>query len=107
MVIRCSKCLYTDIHPFGLSISEMECSGCITHKEKDILDWNVRRDLLDNHIKKYKKNGRKYDCIVPVIGDAEDFYTLSKVIELGLSPLVVCVNDYFKNDIGWSVVNRF
>lgn len=101
MVIRCSKCLYTDIHPFGLSISEMECSGCITHKEKDILDWNVRRDLLDNHIKKYKKNGRKYDCIVPVIGDAEDFYTLSKVIELGLSPLVVCVNDYFKNDIGW------
>jgi hypothetical protein len=40
------------------------------------------------------------------VGDAEDFYTLSKVLEFGLSPLVVGVNDYFKNDIGWKNLHQ-
>ena len=78
----------------------------MTHEEKDSLDWHNRHQLLDDHLKKYRTHGRKYDCVVPVIGDAEDFYTLSKVIELGLSPLVVCVNDYFKNDIGWHNIHQ-
>jgi N-acetyl sugar amidotransferase len=106
MVSRCPKCLYDDSHPFGLGIGETECSGCITHKEKDIFDWDERRNELEICVKKYKKYSKKYDCVVPVVGDAEDFYTLSKVIELGLSPLVVCVNDYFKNDIGWHNIHQ-
>jgi len=97
----CPKCKYPKTHPFGLSITDSECSGCFTHREKDTIDWAVKREELESEIKKYKKKKKQYDCIVPVIGDAEDFYTLSKVLELGLSPLVVCVNDYFKNDIGW------
>ncbi|MEZ8452262.1 LPS biosynthesis protein, partial [Vibrio splendidus] len=56
---------------------------------------------LELTLNRFKKQRRQYDCVVPVVGDAEDYYTLSKVLELGLSPLVVCVNDYFKNDIGW------
>ena len=35
------------------------------------------------------------------MGDAEDFFVLQKVLKLGLNPLLVSVNDYFKNDIGW------
>jgi N-acetyl sugar amidotransferase len=97
----CPKCLYPQNHPFGISINNKECSGCFTHREKYVIDWTVKREELENRIKKYKKHNKKYDCVVPVVGDAEDFYTLSKVLELGLSPLVVCVNDYFKNDIGW------
>ena len=97
----CEKCLYDTNHPLGLFVNKIECSGCETHKEKDQLDWENRRSELELELKKYKKNNSKYDCVVPVIGDAEDFYTLSKVMELGLVPLVVCVNDYFKNDIGW------
>ena len=38
---------------------------------------------------------------MPVIGDAEDYYVLDKVLKLGLNPLVVSINDYFRNDIGW------
>ena len=97
----CPKCQYPKAHPFGLSVTNTECSGCFTHREKDAIDWSVKREELESEIKRYKKQNKKYDCIVPVIGDAEDFYTLSKVLEFGLSPLVVCVNDYFKNDIGW------
>ncbi|MEP2539251.1 MAG: LPS biosynthesis protein, partial [Kangiellaceae bacterium] len=68
---------------------------------KDAIDWENKRIELESLLRRYKKQNKKYDCVVPVIGDAEDFYTLSKVLELCLSPLVVCVNDYFKNDIGW------
>lgn len=97
----CPKCHYPQAHPFGLTIAETECSGCLTHKEKDTIDWASRYSELEAIVKKYKNRTGKYDCVVPVVGDAEDFYTLSKVLELGLSPLVVCVNDFFKNDIGW------
>lgn len=97
----CPKCHYPKSHPFGLTFSNSECSGCFTHKEKDFINWDKKLEQLKLEIKKHTKKHAKYDCIVPVVGDAEDFYTLSKVLELKLSPLVVCVNDYFKNDIGW------
>ncbi len=93
-------------HPFGLVINNQECSGCITHKEKDTIDWTSKYRELQELVSKYKNSNNKYDCVVPVVGDAEDFYTLSKVLELGLSPLVVCVNDYFKNDIGWQNLHQ-
>lgn len=97
----CPKCHYPLTHPFGLTINDKECSGCVTHREKDTIDWAAGRDRFELAIKKYTKRKNKYNCIVPVVGDAEDFYTVYKVLELGLSPLVICVNDYFKNDIGW------
>lgn len=106
MQLNCPKCNYPTSHPFGLIISDDDCSGCITHEEKNSIDWERKRNDLENDLRKYKKKGQKYDCVVPVVGDAEDYFTLSKVLELGLSPLVVCVNDYFKNDIGWNNLHQ-
>lgn len=75
--------------------------GCLTHAEKNILDWEERKNRLTSILEKYKKNSKKYDCIIPVIGDAEDYFVVNTVLEFGLSPLIVSVNDYFKNEIGW------
>ncbi|MDA0120148.1 N-acetyl sugar amidotransferase [Vibrio sp. T11.5] len=101
MLSNCPKCHYPLNHPFGLTINERECSGCLTHKEKDQINWDDKANELDLILGRFKKQRSRYDCIVPVVGDAEDYYTVSKVLGAGLSPLVVCVNDYFKNDIGW------
>ena len=101
MLPNCPKCHYPLNHPFGLTINERECSGCLTHKEKDQINWDDKANELNFILGQFKKQHAQYDCVVPVIGDAEDYYTLSKVLGAGLSPLVVCVNDYFKNDIGW------
>jgi len=106
MLQTCPKCHYPKSHPFGLLIVNGECSGCLTHKEKDEIDWDLKYFELEQIVNNTKKMKRKYDCVVPVVGDAEDFYTLSKVLELGLSPLVICVNDYFKNDIGWKNLHQ-
>lgn len=98
---KCNTCLYDTSHPFGLSLYDDGCSGCFTHKEKYTIDWDRKKEELYDIVHWAKKRAVVYDCVVPVVGDAEDFYVLSKVLELGLNPLVISVNDYFKNDIGW------
>lgn len=97
----CDTCLYTTTHPFQLTFENGLCSGCRTHIEKNQIDWSERRENLEDLLKSVKKKKTSYDCVIPVIGDAEDYFVLSKVLDLGMAPLVVCVNDYFKNDIGW------
>lgn len=99
---QCKACLYTIDHPFGLTLIEGICSGCITHKEKYSIDWDKKYEELKNIANWAKDRSKTYDCVVPVIGDAEDYYVVSKVLELGLNPLIVSVNSYFLNDIGWS-----
>jgi len=98
---HCPNCLYPISHPFGLEFNGSFCTGCQTHNEKYSIEWAGRELLLEEKIKSAKKRRRTYDCVVPVVGDAEDYYVVSTVLARGLAPLVVCVNDYFKNDIGW------
>ena len=99
----CSRCLYDTGHPFGLTITQGVCSGCLTHEEKNLLDWSQREALLRAMLSRKTKRARKrfYDVVVPVQGDAEDYFVVGKVLKLGLNPLIVAVNDYFRNDIGW------
>lgn len=98
---NCTKCLYDTNHPFGLSVNNDSCSGCDTHKEKYSINWDNKKNELEDIVKDAKKKSKVYDCVVPVVGDAEDYYVLKQVLKLGLKPLVISVNDYFKNDIGW------
>lgn len=99
----CNKCFYNARHPFGITYDKDQvCSGCFTHQEKYSLDWRERENTLRVNLEKILKNKKsKFDCLISVIGDAEDYHTVNKVLELGLNPLLVGVNDYFYNDIGW------
>lgn len=104
MTISCRKCLHRANHPFGLSYIDNLCSGCYTHQEKNTLDWNLRLDSLLNLTQKIKsKRSPKsiYDCVIPIKGVAEDYFVVEQVLALQLNPLLVAVNDYFMNDIGW------
>ena len=99
---QCKACLYTTDHPFGLTLNEGLCSGCITHNEKYQIGWELKYQELKKIANWAKDKSKTYDCVVPVIGDAEDYYVVSKVLELGLNPLIVSVNSFFLNDVGWS-----
>lgn len=65
------------------------------------VDWNLKNKEFELLVNSYNKKKYTYDCVIPIIGDGNDYHTVAKVLELGLSPLVVFINDYFKNDIGW------
>lgn len=99
----CKRCLYDENHPLGIVINEDGiCSGCLIHDEKYKLDWNARWDKLEKLIKEYKsKDNRNYDCIVPVTGANDSYYTVYIVKEkLGLNPLLVSHNRYYNTPLG-------
>lgn len=103
MIKFCKRCLYSNTHPLGLTFDhEGICSGCRIHEEKDKLDWAERWEKLKAIIKPYRnKDGKNYDCIVPVTGGQDSYYIvyLAKVL-LGLNPLLVTYNKYFNTPLG-------
>lgn len=103
MMRFCKRCLYPQTHPLGLQLDdEGICSGCRIHEEKDRLDWAARWTRLEQTVAPYRsRDGRTYDCIVPVTG-ANDSYFIVHVVKnrLGLNPLLVTYNKYFNTPTG-------
>tara|TARA_Y100001933_G_scaffold263584_1_gene325604 strand:+ start:701 stop:1891 length:1191 start_codon:yes stop_codon:yes gene_type:complete len=100
----CVNCLHGSTHPFGITFIDQLCSGCYTHNEKYDIDWQLRHEKLLEIVSKstsYRSMRTIYDCIIPISGVAEDYFVVQQVLGLGLNPLLVAVNDYFINDIGW------
>ena len=81
-VQTCKRCLYSSDHLLGLVIDEQGiCSGCRIHEEKDLIDWDERWDQLKISGTYRSKSGRNYDCIVPVSGAGDSFFTVYLVKE--------------------------
>jgi N-acetyl sugar amidotransferase len=99
----CARCLYGTTHPLGLTLdAEGICSGCRIHEEKDRLDWADRWQRLEALVQPYRsRDGRAYDCIVPVTGANDSYFIVHVVKErLGLNPLLVSYNKYFNTPLG-------
>ena len=102
-LLRCRRCLYTTAHALGLTLdTEGICSGCRIHEEKDKLDWAARWCILESLVRPYRSsNAKTYDCIVPVTGANDSYFTVYLVKErLGLNPLLVTYNKYFNTALG-------
>lgn len=105
----CKRCLYSTTHPLGLTLDhEGVCSGCRIHEEKDRLDWAARWQKLEGLLTLYRSRaGDNYDCIIPVTGAHDSYYTVYVVKErLGMNPLLVTYNKYFNTPLGiWNLAN--
>lgn len=99
----CRRCLYRSDHPLGLVIDDSGvCSGCRIHEEKDQLDWRWRWQRLSELVKPYRcTQGDAYDCIIPVTGGQDSYFTVHVVKNLlGLNPLLVAYNRYYNTPLG-------
>lgn len=99
----CRRCLYTSLHPLGLTIDEEGiCSGCRVHEEKDRLDWTARWGMLERLTEDFRnRSGEQYDCIVPVSGARDSFFIVHTVKHrLGLNPLLVTYNKQYNTAVG-------
>jgi len=104
-VIQCSQCLDDLNHPLGQVIdSSGLCTGCLTHKEKDSIDWGKKWSKLEKKCTEILKKGANdtYDCIIPLNADAEDYYVVELALKLNLRPLLIYVNNYFGTDLSWN-----
>ncbi len=97
---ECAKCLYTTGHPFGLILDdEGVCGGCRNWEQKASLDWEGRFEKL--RVDLTSRNGKDYDCVVPLQGTPEYFYLIHILQEkLGLSVLGVVFNNHFNTQVG-------
>ena len=100
----CNRCLYPKNHPYGIIFDEDGvCSGCRVHEEKDILNWSERLNILKNIVAENKKHvsGNNFDCIVPVYGGGDSYFTVHVVKNiLGMNPLLVHYNSEFNTKMG-------
>jgi N-acetyl sugar amidotransferase len=79
------------------------CMGCVVHEEKDSLDWSARFEMLKHIVSENSERmgKRGFDCIVPVTGGADSYFTLHMVKNvLGMNPLVVNYNSHFNTSVG-------
>lgn len=102
-ILECKLCLYKTSHPLGLTINRNGiCSGCEIHNEKNSLNWQSRFNKLKKIISPYKsKSGKTYDCVIPVTGANDSYFTIHVAKNLlGLNPLLVHYNKYFNTPLG-------
>ena len=77
----CSRCLYPENHPLNIVFDNQGvCSGCRVHEEKDRLDWSERFEKLKILTNSYRsRSHNNYDCIVPVSGARDSYFTVHVV----------------------------
>jgi len=74
------------------------CSGCLTNKESNSINWDRRKLLFEDLIEDYKSKNNYYDCIIPVSGGKDSYWQIHIIKEYGLNPLLVTYhgNNYSK-----------
>lgn len=76
------------------------CSACRNYEKRVEVNWAQRRVELDAVVSRYRSNGERWDCIVPVSGGKDSTYQVLRVLQLGLNPLCVTATTCDLSEIG-------
>lgn len=77
------------------------CNACSSYQNRDKVDWQARKDELGSILAQYKsKDGKSWDCIIPVSGGKDSTYQVLKVLEFGLNPLCVTSTTCDLSEVG-------
>ncbi len=67
------------------------CDACHSVAKKSSIDWDARQKEFHVLLNKYRSDGSKYDCVIPVSGGKDSVYqAITMRDKYGMSPL--CVN---------------
>ena len=89
----CKKCLQTDTRPGIKFNSDGICPACIYHESLQYVDWDERREELEDIVAFGKNNNHSgYDCIIGVSGGKDSTRQAHFVRDvLKMNPLLVCL----------------
>jgi N-acetyl sugar amidotransferase len=77
------------------------CSACRSFEQRRTIDWDARKEELLSILERYRsKDGRNYDCIIPVSGGKDSHSQTVRLLELGMNPLCVTATTDKLSDIG-------
>jgi len=83
------------------------CDACSSAENKHVdIDWNVRKGEFEEILARYRGDGSKYDCIIPVSGGKDSCYqAITMRDKFGMTPLCVTHTPCDLTDIGMKNLN--
>lgn len=88
----CKKCIMPDTRPETVFDAEGVCDACRSASLKHTqIDWAAREKELMTLLQPYRRNGKWYDCIVPVSGGKNSCYQ-AYIMKKRFGAKVLCVN---------------
>lgn len=86
----CKKCIMPTTRPEQVFKDEI-CDACHSAVDKhENIDWTERQNEFENILSKYRGDGSKYDCIIPVSGGKDSCYqAITMRDKYGMNPLCV------------------
>ena len=101
MLKYCKRCLIPNSKPDISFNSEGVCIACTNYENRQLIDWDSRKQALLSILEKYKNNSStNWDCIIPVSGGKDSTYQVVKMLELGMNPLCVTATTCDESKIG-------
>lgn len=101
MIRYCRNCVMPDTKPDLRFDDEGVCSACRNFEARVEIDYGAREHELTSVVERYRsRDGRNYDCIVPVSGGKDSTYQVLEVLDLGLNPLCVTATTDHLTGIG-------
>ena len=96
MIKHCKKCFMPNTRPGSIFNKHGVCQACINFEKRNSIDWDLRRNELDQLCDKYRRNNGDYDCVIPVSGgkDSHRLVYEMKVLR-SMNPLLITVGDPF------------
>lgn len=101
MLRYCVRCVMPHTKPDLRIDAEGVCSACRSFEGRKEVDWASRRTELDRILERYRsKDGRHWDCIVPVSGGKDSTYQVVRMLQMGMNPLCVTATTCDLSPIG-------
>jgi N-acetyl sugar amidotransferase len=100
MIKWCRTCCIPDTRPDTYFDASGQCSACVSHAKRPLIDWPAREAELIKLLETTPRNGSGYDCIVPSSGGKDSTWQVLKMIELGARPLVVTATTCHLTPVG-------
>ncbi|OGY45520.1 MAG: flagellin modification protein, PseA [Candidatus Buchananbacteria bacterium RIFCSPHIGHO2_01_FULL_44_11] len=103
MLKYCKKCVMPNTKPDLNFDEDGVCDACRSAERKaQAIDWSARKKEFEEIIQRYKsKDGKNYDCIVPVSGGKDSTYQTYIIKHVyKLNPLCVCFEPTYQTPRG-------
>jgi hypothetical protein len=86
---RCTKCILPETFP-GIEFNETGvCNYCLNYEPIKVYGEKE----LEKVLSKYRNNGKKYDCIVPISGGRDSAFVLHQIVKkYGMNVLALTVD---------------
>ncbi len=108
-VTFCKKCVISNQRPRIVFDDEGICSACrFSEYKNNVIDWDVRKQELENLCNLHRSKDNSYDVVVPGSGGKDSNYVAHMLREnYNMKPLIVTWAPHIYTDIGKENLTSF